>query len=137
MHNNNISNISILYSSGKSTFTLCRKVCVQCPVLGVVGRCTHVHVLCVESLILYRISLISFYPSLLYLLIVTAPSNGNLRLVNYDGHTGSAYGRLEFYYGGQWGTVCNDFFGSTEANVACQQLGYPVANNHGTVGRLG
>ena len=33
-------------------------------------------------------------------------------------------GRVEVYYSGRWGTICNDLFGSTEANVVCQMLNF-------------
>ena len=55
----------------------------------------------------------------------TAPRNGDLRLAR-GSITSRSYssGRLEIYINGQWGTVCDDFFANTDANVACRQLGF-------------
>ena len=53
--------------------------------------------------------------------IVGAPEcyHGQARLVRGN----SEYeGQLEVCYNGQWGTVCDDFFGQVDANVACRTI---------------
>ena len=48
-------------------------------------------------------------------------TNGDLRL---RGSTNSRQGRVEMCYERQWGTVCDDFWGTNDAKVACRQLGF-------------
>ena len=47
--------------------------------------------------------------------------NGDIRLA--DGNTLSE-GRVEVCLNGVWGTVCDDSWGTTDAQVVCNQLGY-------------
>ncbi|XP_046846185.1 scavenger receptor cysteine-rich type 1 protein M130-like isoform X2 [Xenia sp. Carnegie-2017] len=35
-------------------------------------------------------------------------------------------GRLEIFYEGEWGTICDDHWDSKDSKVACRQLGYKV-----------
>ena len=55
-------------------------------------------------------------------------ASGDLRLVR-NGFASRSYtsGRLEVYYSGQWGTVCNDYWTRTNTDVACRQLGFSGA----------
>ena len=61
-------------------------------------------------------------------LTVTVDDNtGDIRLVDGTRTTADGdpcEGRLEIYYDGEWGTICDDFWSVEDANVACRQLGF-------------
>ena len=62
-------------------------------------------------------------------------ATGSVRLVGLRGVTSSnlTAGRLELYYNGRWGTVCDSGFGANEALTACRQLGFMGYLEYGAV----
>jgi len=46
-------------------------------------------------------------------------------------------GRLEIYFGKEWGTVCNTGFTKMEAEVSCGLMGYVSGNIIGTPNEVG
>ena len=46
---------------------------------------------------------------------------GEIRL---KGGNSPEEGRVELCIGGDWGTVCDDYWSSEDANIACSQLGF-------------
>ena len=56
---------------------------------------------------------------IILLLIDYIPDQYPLRLV---GGSSPAQGRLEVFYNGQWGSVCDDYFGGVEARVSVDVL---------------
>ena len=54
-------------------------------------------------------------------MIVALCLNGDIRL---RGGTNLGEGRVEICNNNTWGTVCDDAWGTPDANVACRQLGF-------------
>ena len=72
--------------------------------------------------------MIIIYTNLTYFMFIDStriwdsnPYNGMIRL---QGGNFSNQGRVEVYCNGQWGTICDNGFGSADANTICRQLGY-------------
>ena len=61
------------------------------------------------------------------LTVRTNDNTGDLRLVDgtlTDAGGNLCEGRLEIYYDGAWGTICDDYWNGQEADVACRALGF-------------
>ena len=53
-------------------------------------------------------------------------NNGDIRLM---GGTTRYEGRVELCWNEMWGTICDGFWSTNDANVACKQLGFLDTGN--------
>ncbi len=56
--------------------------------------------------------------------VICTESNCTQGAIRLQGGT-ATMGRVEICNSNVWGTVCDDFWGTTDARVACRQLGLP------------
>lgn len=52
----------------------------------------------------------------------TQPPDGSLQMVSFTENNEEMQGRLDIYYSGDWGTICNVGFSNKSATVACKQI---------------
>lgn len=65
----------------------------------------------------------------IYSIVDSACTQHDIRLRNGPN---AREGRIEYCYNNQWGTVCDDLFGTNDAKVVCSQLNYDANGTSST-----
>ena len=83
--------------------------------------------LCYLFYMLFLQWICSFSGIIIYYLNISFVSHNRRKRPTISGSTPSA-GRVEIFYDGQWGTICDHGWDMNDANVLCKQLGFPQAS---------
>ena len=65
-----------------------------------------------------------------YIYYIASTSDYHFLGIHLIGGSGPNEGRVEVFYDGEWGTVCDDGFNETDADVVCRELGYLEATGY-------
>ena len=94
------------------------------------AKCLHASTVCKVTTIPEFVFIIDLIVSTR---IWSSPYDGQIRL---QGARYTNQGLVEVYCNGQWGTICDDGFGSSDANTVCRQQGYTGAEAYDSLSLL-
>ena len=84
------------------------------------------HHVCTHAAFLYLLSVFLICICMTLFNLLSGCTNHTIRLV---GGWSSNEGRVEICINGVWGTVCDDYWVSSDARVVCRQLGLPYTGD--------
>lgn len=98
--------------------------------LLVLSRSLFIHTLCIMLHIVTILCVVSNLLSMWLLCSAQADSGTPVIQLRLAGEKRKHYeGRLEVFYNGEWGTVCDDDFSIYAAQVVCRELGFVDAES--------